>query len=110
MFAVNASAPRLVNGASFLLSRPTTRTFFFLPSSRFATTEPVFPVAPRITYITSSLLVLAGCWVGCHGTRRSYQLNRGNSYAALLRKMTRSRLSRLPAPAHPQPRTLPHLP
>src|SRR5712691_10700868 len=57
-FAVKASAPRLVNAASFLLSRPTTRTFFRLPSSEFATTEPVFPVAPRITYIVSSLVLL----------------------------------------------------
>src|SRR5260370_28914040 len=54
-FAVNPSAPRLVNVASFFVSRPTTRTFLPLSSNRFATTEPVFPVAPRLTYMSPPL-------------------------------------------------------
>src|SRR6266851_8566750 len=102
-FAAKASAPRLVNVASLLLSRPTTRTFFFLPSSAFATTEPVFPVAPRITYITSSLLGLAGCWLGCREWFRSYRLNHGNFYAGLFCKLNRFRVSGIHVSRHAQP-------
>src|SRR5882724_185295 len=101
-FAVNASPPRLVNAVSFLLSRPTTRTFFFWPNSKFATTEPVCPVAPRITYIVSSL-VLPGCWFGCQVGWMSYRLNHGNFYMVLFCKSNRFRISRIHVPHHAHP-------
>src|SRR3979490_2820912 len=52
--AANASAPRLTSGASLLLSRPIARTFLPLSNNFLATTDPVFPVAPKMTYMISS--------------------------------------------------------
>src|SRR5258708_3303877 len=51
--AVTTSAPNLPSGANLFPSRPTARTFSPLSSSLFATTDPVFPVAPTTTYISS---------------------------------------------------------
>src|ERR1700679_654160 len=50
--AVNASAPLSTKRWSRPGSRPTTRTFLPFESRQLATIEPVFPVAPRITYIS----------------------------------------------------------
>src|SRR5260370_16811310 len=51
-FAVNASAPLRTKRCSRVASRPTTRTFSPLISRESEITEPVLPVARKITYIT----------------------------------------------------------
>src|SRR5580693_532377 len=66
--AVNASAPLSTKRCSRPLSRPMTRTFWPFERRTSATIEPVWPVAPKITYfsfettdeliVTISLVVL----------------------------------------------------
>src|SRR5580693_3029168 len=50
--AVNASAPLSTKRCSRPVSRPMTRTFWPFERRKSATTEPVWPVAPKITYIS----------------------------------------------------------
>src|SRR5208282_2830015 len=50
---MNASAPLRAKRCSRPASRPTTRTFLRLNSRASAMIEPVFPVAPKITYVAS---------------------------------------------------------
>src|SRR5580704_17297739 len=52
--ATNPSAPFCVNRSKCLGLRPTTRTFSACASNLSATTLPVFPVAPVMTYMASS--------------------------------------------------------
>src|SRR5258708_28279262 len=52
-FAVNASAPLRTKRCSRVASRPTTRTFSPFDSREVAITEPVWPVAPKTTYMAS---------------------------------------------------------
>src|SRR6202041_358130 len=49
--AVNASAPLRTKRCNRPASRPTTRTFRPFDSRKSATIEPVFPLAPKITYV-----------------------------------------------------------
>src|SRR5882762_2032353 len=51
--AVATSAPNCPSGANLCASRATARTFSPRSSSVFATTDPVFPVAPITTYMSS---------------------------------------------------------
>src|ERR1700730_1168492 len=51
--AVNASAPWRTKRCSRPASRPTTRTFLPIDSKESAMIEPVFPLAPKITYMPS---------------------------------------------------------
>ena len=51
--AVSASAPLRTKRRSRLTSRPTTRTFWPLDSRKLAMSEPVFPLAPKITFMPS---------------------------------------------------------
>src|SRR6266404_2497550 len=51
--ALTLSAPNCISCASLPASRPTARTFSPRSRNVLATTDPVFPVAPRITYISS---------------------------------------------------------
>ena len=63
MSATKASAPFFTSGPSRCALRPTTRTWPPAASNFFATSLPVFPVAPVITYISSSVssMELEGC-------------------------------------------------
>ncbi len=53
MLAVNASAPLRTKRCSRPASRPMTRTFSPFNSRELAMIEPVFPLAPKITYMAS---------------------------------------------------------
>src|ERR1035438_7657167 len=53
----SVSAPRDASALSFSWLRATTLTFLPCFKRPFATTEPVFPVAPVIKYISSSTVV-----------------------------------------------------
>src|SRR6185295_2887812 len=57
---MNASAPLRTKGSRRLASRPITRTFSPLASNFSATTLPVFPVAPVITYMAFLLMNFNG--------------------------------------------------
>src|ERR1700677_2414704 len=60
--AVNASAPLSTKRCSRPLSRPMTRTFWPFERRTSATIEPVWPVAPKITYFsfeTTGVLIVA---------------------------------------------------
>src|SRR4029077_2681760 len=50
---VNASAPWRAKRCSRPASRPTTRTFLPFDSKESAMIDPVFPLAPKITYMVS---------------------------------------------------------
>src|ERR1700689_1819684 len=50
--AVNASAPLSTKRCSRPVSRPMTRTFWPFERRKLATIEPVWPVAPKTTYIS----------------------------------------------------------
>src|SRR5207302_301453 len=107
--AANASAPRLTNGASLLLSRPTTRTFLPLSSnflattdpgncstrarksawsSNFlATTDPVFPLAPKMTYMISSYHCMKTMQFEAGKTPRGITITPGSRPALLHRHL-----------------------
>src|SRR5579864_947012 len=70
---VNASAPLSTKRCSRPASRPTTRTFFPFERRKLATIEPVFPLAPKITYIsceTTDDVIFTASLVWLNGVER----------------------------------------
>src|SRR5260370_31286731 len=78
----SASGPRFTSRSRRSGLRPTTRTSSPFASSASAATEPVFPVAPIITYMALSLISDS-----TRPPRVGYPLQHGNLHAGLAREL-----------------------